>query len=286
MKLGYIGLGAMGLPFARHLKASGHDITVLNRTDRPYPEAREAGLRIAASVSEVADASEIVFTCLPSSQIVDDIYEHFDKPGLICCDNSTVSQEQAIRLHKLLKERGMAYVECPIFGSAQNAIDRTVFLVISGDTEPVQTVIPVAQKAARGIAVAGGPGAASLVKVLQNGLGHVQMVAIADTLAMAEDLGLDLDQFVDIVSQCGGMASTSLFQRKAPHMLALPEETGAKLDVAAKDALSASRLFTQMNRHTAFIHRAADKYAEAQAQGLGTKDFAAVFDTIRKPDAQ
>ena len=286
MKLGYIGLGAMGLPFAKHLKAAGHEVTVLNRSDRPYAEARAAGLHIAATVSEVADASEIVFTCLPSSEIIDEIYAQFDKPGLICCDNSTVPPDQAIRLNMQLKESGMAYVECPIFGSAQNAIDAAVYLVISGDPDPVEAVMPVAQRAGRGIAHAGGPGAASLVKVLQNGLGHVQMVAIAETLALAEDLGLDLNQFVEIVSQCGGMAATSLFQRKAPQMLALPEETGAKLDVAAKDARAASKLFSQMNNHSAFIHHASEKYAEAQKQGLGSKDFAAIFQTMRKSEAQ
>ena len=281
MKVGYIGLGAMGLPFAKHLKAAGHDVTVLNRSDRPYAEAREAGLRIATSVGEVAEASEIVFTCLPSSQIIDDIYEQFDTPGLICCDNSTVPEQQAIRLNNRLKERGMAYVECPIFGSAQNAIDRAVYLVISGDAEPVEKVVPVARAAARGISKAGGPGAASLVKVLQNGLGHVQMLAIAETLTMADTLGLDLKQFVEIVSQCGGMASTPLFQRKAPQMLELPSETGAKLDIAAKDALAASQLFTQMNQNSACIHRAAETYADAQKQGLGSQDFAAIFQAIR-----
>ncbi|WP_421849728.1 NAD(P)-dependent oxidoreductase [Oricola sp.] len=282
MKLGYIGLGAMGLPFARHLKAAGHDVAVLNRSDRPYAEARRAGLSIAASVSEVVEVSDVLFTCLPNSQIINDIYEQIDKPGLICCDNSTVPYEQATQLHNQLNERGMAYVECPIFGSAQDAIDRTVYLVISGDAAPVQTVMPIARQAARDIAVAGGPGAASLIKTLQNGLGHVQMVAIAETLAMAEDLGLDLNQFVDIVSHCGGMASTRLFQRKAPQMLAIPEETGAKLDIAAKDAMSASKLFTQMNNSSALIHHAAEKYTEAQRLGLGARDFAAVFQATRR----
>ena len=286
MRLGYIGLGAMGLPFAKHLKTAGHEVTVLNRSDRPYAEACEAGLCIAANVSEVAEASEIVFTCLPSSEIVDDIYAQLNTPGLICCDNSTVPQDQAVRLNTQLKERGMAYVECPIFGSAQNAIDAAVFLVISGDPEPVEIVIPVARLAARGIAQAGGPGAASLVKVLQNGLGHVQMVAIAETLALAEDLGLDLNQFVEIVSQCGGMASTSLFQRKAPQMLAPPDKTGAKLDVAAKDARAASKLFSEMNNRSAFIHRASEQYAAAQKQGLGSEDFATVFQVMRKPAAK
>ena len=69
-------------------------------------------------------------------------------------------------------------------------------------------------------------------------------------------------------------------------MLALPDETGAKLDVAAKDARAASKLFSKMNNHSAFIHRASEKYAEAQKQGFGSDDFAAVFQAVRKSASQ
>ena len=65
-------------------------------------------------------------------------------------------------------------------------------------------------------------------------------------------------------------------------MLELPDETGAKLDIAAKDALSAAQLFSSMGDDSAFIHRAADEYTEAQRLGLGSKDFAAVFKPIQK----
>ncbi len=169
MRLGYVGLGAMGLPFARHMKEAGHEVAVFNRSDRPYAAARAAGMQIEDSLEACVAKSEMLFTCLPSLEIVEDIFTRIDKPGLICVDNSTVPQHMALRLNADLKARGMAYVECPIFGSAEDAESARTYLVISGEDAPVETALPVAAKSARGITHVGGPGAASLVKILQNG---------------------------------------------------------------------------------------------------------------------
>lgn len=277
MQLGYVGLGAMGLPFALHLKAAGHHVTVFNRSDRPYETARRAGLNIASSLEDCVEASEILFTCLPSSQIIDEVYARISKPGLICCDNATVPHEQALRLHSNLKARGMAYVECPIFGSADDAAEAAVYLIISGDPDPVQKVKPVAIHAARAVTEVGGPGAANLVKILQNGLGHIQMIGIAQTLVAAKLAGIDLDRFVEVVGDCGGMASTPLFRRKAPQMRSLPEQTGAKLRIAAKDAEAAARLFEKLGADGALADLVSRAYCDAQSMDLGDQDFAAVI---------
>ncbi len=281
MRVGYVGLGAMGLPFARHLKEAGHDVTVLNRSDRPYAAARAAGMQIADSLEDCVAKSEVLFTCLPSLEIIEDVYARIDKPGLICVDNSTVPQDMARRLNASLKARGIAYVECPIFGSAWDAEIAQTYLVISGDDAPVETALPVAASSARGITHVGGPGAASLVKILQNGLGHVQMVAIAETLVAAEKAGLDLDRFVEVVSDCGGMASTPLFRRKAPQMLDLPNETGAKLAIAAKDAKEAARLFAELGAENPLIAVASDAYQHAMSMGNADNDFASVIEARR-----
>ncbi len=281
MRVGYVGLGAMGLPFARHLKQAGHQVTVLNRSERPYAQARAAGLAIAASLEDCVAQSEMLFTCLPSLEIIDDVFARIDKPGLICVDNSTVPQDMALRLNADLKARTMAYVECPIFGSASDAEAGRTHLVISGDDAPVGRALPVATSCARAITHVGGPGAASLVKILQNGLGHVQMVAIAETLVAAEKAGVDVDRFIEVVSDCGGMASTPLFRRKAPQMLEPPAETGAKLAIAAKDAAEAARLFAGLGAANPLIAAAADAYRQATSMGHSDKDFASVIDACR-----
>ena len=281
-RLGYVGLGAMGLPFAKHLRAAGFEVTVKNRSDRPYAEAEAAGLTIAPSLEACVAASDILFTCLPSLEIIEETFAQVDKPGLICVDNSTVPQEAALRLSAGLKARGMAYVECPIFGSAQNAIDAQVYLILSGDPEAVATALPIAKHAARDAVAVGDTGAASLIKVLQNGLGHVQMAAIAETLVTAERAGLDLGTFVSVVSEAGGMACTPLFKRKAPQMLAPPVTSGAKLKIAAKDAKAAAALARSLGPENALITQAANHYQTALDMDLGDQDFAEIIKPMRR----
>ena len=271
----------MGLPFASHLSAAGYEVAVLNRSDRPYAAARAAGLTVAPSLEACVEASDILFTCLPALEIIEDIYARIDKPGLICVDNSTVPHTAALKLHADLNARGMAYVECPIFGSAQNAIDKEVYLTLSGDPGPVETARPIAAEAARDAVAVGGPGAASLVKILQNGLGHVQMAAIAETLVAAERAGIDAATFVSVVGEAGGMASTPLFRRKAPQMLSPPEETGAKLKIAAKDAKAAAALSQSLGQDAALIERAAELYQKALNLDLGEHDFSSIIAAVR-----
>ena len=279
-RLGYVGLGAMGLPFALHLHRAGYQVTGFNRSDRPYAEARAGGLAVAESLQACVDASDILFMCLPSSAAIEETLARIDKPGLVCCDNSSVSQSLALKLNANLKARQMAYVECPIFGSAQNAIDAEVFLIASGDAESVATILPIASCASREAIAVGGPGAASLMKILQNGLGHVQLTAIAETLVTAERAGLEPEQFVKVVSACGGMASTPLFRRKAPQMLNIPEKTGAKLAIASKDAHAAADMARDVGLDHAMIVKAAERYARAEDMNLGNQDFSAVIKAV------
>ena len=280
--IGYVGLGAMGLPYARHLAAAGHDVIAHNRSDRPYEAARKAGIQIAGSLEDCVAASDILFTCLPSPAVVESVYERISKPGLICCDNSTVGHEQAIELQARMASRGVGYVECPILGGARDAEAARTFLIVSGADADVEAVIPIALAGARGYRYVGGPGAASLVKIVQNGLGHVQMAAIAEALTIIAKANVGLDAFIDVVSEGGGMAGTPLFRRKAPHMRDLPTETGSKLAIAAKDAGFAAALARGLGVPAPLITEAAAIYEEGVRAGLGEQDFAAIVRVSEK----
>ncbi len=276
-KLGYVGLGAMGLPYAGHLSAAGYDVTAYNRSDRPYEAARRAGMTIAGSLEECVAAADILFTCLPSPDIVETVYDRISKPGLICCDNSTVGYQQAKELQARLASRGVGYVECPILGGAREAETAQTFLIVSGADADVGAVIPIALSGARGYRHVGGPGTASLVKTVQNGLGHVQMAAIAEALTIIAKANVRLDEFIDVVSEGGGMAGTPLFRKKAPHMRELPAATGSKLAIAAKDAKFAAELAHGLGVPAPLITEASAIYQEGVRAGLGEQDFAAII---------
>ncbi len=275
--LGYIGLGVMGLPFARHLAAAGHRVAVHDVDAAAVSRAVSFdNIAAAAGVTAVAGASEIVFTCLPSPEAVESVYAELDKPGLTCCDNSTIDPNMAKRLHASLKERGMGYVECPMLGGAKEAEAGRLFLLLSGDAADIERILPVATLAAREYRVVGGPGVANRFKVVQNGLGHVQAVAIAEALAILAKAGADLDLFIDVVRAGGGMAATPLFSAKASMMRDPTPVIKGSLRICAKDVGLAAALAQELGLELPLLRRASEVYGAAMEQGLGNQDMAAI----------
>lgn len=276
-KIAYIGLGAMGLPVAGHIGAAGHQVLVFDQSEAVLDKARKVGFKTASSLVECIEASDFVFTCLPSEQAVQEVYGQINKPGLICCDNSTITPLLARALHTQLAAQKIAYVECPMLGGIYEAQAGTLFLIISGSDADIDAVLPLATVAARDYRRVGGSGNASLFKTVQNGLGHVQMVGIAEALALVSAAGGDIEQFIDVVGAGGGMAATPLFRSRAPMMRDLPEDSVGKLYIAAKDAGLAQKLSDELELDLPLLKGAAAVYQKALEMGLAEQDMAAII---------
>jgi 2-hydroxy-3-oxopropionate reductase len=274
--VGYVGLGVMGLPYAAHLARAGHRVVVFDRDPGAMDRARVLGLASAETVAAVIDAADILFTCLPSPAAVREVYADVAKPGLVACDNSTIDPSLARSLQAGLKARGVGYVECPMLGGIGEAEAGKLFLIVSGEAADVARVLPLALVAARDHRVVGGPGTASLFKSVQNGLGLVQMTAIAEALALVASAGGDLDAFIDVVGDGGGMAATPLFRAKAPAMRDPDAPAVGKLYIGAKDATLAAGLAEAEGLDLPLFRRSEAVYRTAIAAGLAERDVSAI----------
>lgn len=280
MRIAYVGLGAMGLPFAAHLAKAGHDVLGWDVDEASRARAATRGVALAESLHGAVDHAELLFTCLPNPTAVEAVYAHVTRDGLVACDNSTVGPALAKRLQAELGERGVGYVECPMLGGVSEAEAGSLFLLISGDSADVERVLPVACVAAREHRVVGAPGEASLFKTVQNGLGHVQATAIAEALALVAAAGGDVDRFIDVVGAGGGMASTSLFRARAPMMRDPSMPAVGTLYIAAKDAGLAASLAEDVDHEAPMFRRASAVYQEALAKGLSHEDMASIARVI------
>jgi 3-hydroxyisobutyrate dehydrogenase-like beta-hydroxyacid dehydrogenase len=278
--VGYVGLGVMGLPYAAHLARAGHRVVVFDRDTSAMARARALGLEPAAGIDEVVAHVDILFSCMPSPAAVREVYAGVAKPGLVACDNSTIDPNLARALHSELESRGVGYVECPMLGGRPEAEAGTLFLIFSGEVANVERVLPLALVAARDHRVVGGPGAASLFKSVQNGLGLVQMTAIAEALALVAAAGGDLDAFIDVVGEGGGMAATPLFRAKAPAMREPDAAAVGKLYIGAKDAALAAGLAEAEGLELPLFARAEAVYRAAITAGLAEGDVSAIARVI------
>lgn len=278
--VGYIGLGVMGMPYARHLQNAGHEVVVYDQHVTTAAKAAAFGLTVAPSIAAVVREASVVFTCLPHPDAVREVYAEIGRPGLLAVDNSTVGPTLAREINEALAARGTAYVECPMLGGVGEAEGAELFLIVSGEASAVEQALPLALVAARDHRVVGGPGTASLFKSVQNGLGLVQMTAIAEALALVASAGGDLDAFIDVVGAGGGMAATPLFRAKAPMMRQSPAEAVGKLYIGAKDAALAADLAAERGLDLPLFARSSDVYRAAIEAGLADQDISAIARVI------
>ena len=297
-RIGFLGLGMMGLPMARRLAEHGHQLTLLDPATHRV-EALLAGCpltRAASGISDIAAECGIVITCLPDAAAVEATYltgasplASLARPGTITIDHSTTSPELARRIHHAAADHGVLHLEAPLFGGVREAAEGQLFLALSGSdaVRPSQELLPaireIAQTVARGWQWVGGPGTAATVKVLQNGLGLVQLAAMGEVAAACRTLNLDPQMFYALVNDAGGMAATPLFRERFPRMMA-PQAAEARLAIGAKDAKLYRDLIQAISSFSPAAASAA-AYGRAIAIGLEDADVTTVWEVFTQTSA-
>jgi 3-hydroxyisobutyrate dehydrogenase len=281
--VGVIGLGAMGLPMATRLARAGFRLAVFDVNPAAAESVRaEGAVEAAADPQALVEASDILLTCLPNPRVVEAVYAEVAKPGLLACDCSTVGPRLAMRLHDRLAARGVRYLECPMLGAPAQAADGTLFLILSGDEAAPRELQPILDVLSRGQRYVGGPGQASLIKVVQNGLGLVQAVAIGEALSVLAKAGADLKTFCEVVAEGHGMADTPLFRAKAKAMLEAEPPVMGALRIGAKDIGLACALAAEEGVSAPLLQHTADVLQSAMQMGLGEADLAALARAVER----
>jgi L-threonate 2-dehydrogenase len=281
--IGVIGLGAMGLPIACRLARAGFRLVVFDTDSHAVQIVlAEGGVQAGASPGAVAEASEILLTCLPNPQVVELVYREIVRPGLLACDCSTVGPALAIRLHEELAARDVRYLECPMLGAPAQAASGELFLILSGDEAAARELAPVFAVISRGQRFVGGPGQASRMKVVQNGLGLVQAVAIGEALSLLAKAGTDLETFCEVVAEGRGMADSPLFRAKARAMLEAEPPVMGTLRIGAKDVGLACTLAAEEGVPAPLLQEAAQVLQDAMRMGLGEADLAALARAVER----
>ncbi|HEU4887836.1 MAG TPA: NAD(P)-dependent oxidoreductase, partial [Thermoanaerobaculia bacterium] len=161
MKIGFIGLGAMGFPMARHL-AKEHDLLVWNRTrEKAERHAREHGTTLANDLAETASA-DVIITMLPTSaevdEIVDRLLEHV-RAGTLWIDATSGDPNVSRETAKRLAEKGVAFVDAPVTGAIVGAENATLTIMVGGSPEDFARALPILEICGKKIVHVGPVGA-------------------------------------------------------------------------------------------------------------------------------
>ncbi len=209
MKIGFIGLGIMGGPMARHLVAAGHAVTVYNRTRAKADELGKAGATVANSPAAAASGAEVLITVLGGDSSVsevlfegaDDVIEALPD-GAIHVSMETISVDYAAALTGTHQARGKRFVCAPIIGRGDAAEAGELTLIVGGAAADVERCRPVFEAISQRIVHVGeAPQTAAIVKLSNNYLIAGALGAMGEAFAVIRKAGVDPQVFYELITQ-------------------------------------------------------------------------------------
>ena len=197
MRYGYIGLGNLGGHLAMSLIRAGFAVTVYDRDAKLGERHVKAGAAWADCAADVAAASDVVLTCLPSPAVCDAVLEEVLSrlaPGSVWIENSTLGRDEIQRLAAFAEAKGIRVLEAPVTGGVHLAAQGIITVLAGGDKALFEEQMPVLKAIGNEIFHMGPIGSAAVIKVITNMLAFIHLVADGEALMLAKRGGIDLGQ--------------------------------------------------------------------------------------------
>ena len=278
LRVGFVGLGAMGAPMAGHLQARDLLAAVANRTTaKARALAAELGVRAVDDLAGLGDCN-IVMLCVPAdADVLAAVQSLADvlAPGAVIVDHSTVARQTALDAHALLAARGIGFLDAPVSGGVEGARNGKLSIMVGGDALVLERARPALEAYALRITLMGGPGSGQATKAVNQVLVAGIAQAVCEGLALGEKLGLSADRLVPTLAS--GAAGNWFLDKRGATMLADNFAPGFKSALLLKDLKIVQAMAAQAGIRATVIEQSLADYAELIAQGFGDEDTSALL---------
>lgn len=210
MKVGFIGLGNVGSKLSKSLLRNGFEMVVRDLDRAAAQPLLDGGAGWADTNRELAEACDLVITCLPSPAAVRSVMEGPDGvleglgKGKIWLEMSTTDEAEVRRLGALVEGRGARPMDGPVSGGCHRAATGNISIFVGAEREDFERALPVLTTMGRRILHVGGLGSASILKVVTNYLASVHLVALGEALMVARRSGMDLNTAYEAIRISSG----------------------------------------------------------------------------------
>jgi 3-hydroxyisobutyrate dehydrogenase len=291
-RIGFIGLGNMGLPMAQNLLKAGHQVEGVDINAGAVDKFKSAGGTSAEFAKVAAARADVVITMLPSGKEVREVYLgpngiiENTNAGTLLIDCSTIDVETARAVASAAEKKGLLMLDAPVSGGVGGAQAATLTFMVGGSAQAFARAEQILQKMGKTIVHAGGAGNGQAAKICNNMILAVSMIAVSEGFVLAEKLGLDHQKLFDISSkssgQCWALTSYCPVPGPVPASPANRDyQAGFTAAMMLKDlklsqaAAKAAGAKTQLGAHAERIYSA---YVES---GEAAKDFSGIFRFVR-----
>jgi 3-hydroxyisobutyrate dehydrogenase len=298
-RIGWLGIGNMGMPMAKNLLKAGFDVTVYNRTAAKAAPLQEAGARLAVSAAAIWADADVVITMVSDDGALREI--HQGKDGLLAgapggaggaapggagagaadgageqgrklvIDMSTVSPQTSRELAAAMAAKGIDYLDAPVAGSVKPAELGQLVIMAGGKKEVYESALPIFGRLGKASFLLGEQGAGNIAKLAINTLLAFNMQGLAESVLFAKEKGILPEAMLAVIGESA--LSNPLTKMKSSNLAEGNFQAAFALKHLAKDL----RLAVGQGLHTPGGITLHDSYQQALAVGWGEKDIAAIF---------
>jgi 3-hydroxyisobutyrate dehydrogenase len=285
-RIGFIGLGIMGKGMAHNLLKAGFDLRVWNRTPTRLDEFVRAGATRANSPADLAERCDIIIVCVSDTPDVQEVVLgekgviHGIRPGSLVVDMSTISPQVTRDIAASLADKGAFMLDAPISGGSEGAALGTLSIMVGGQADQVERTMPLFQAMGKAITHVGDSGSGQTVKLVNQILVVVNMLAVGEALLFAQAGELDLEKTLEAVSQ--GAAGSWMLSNRGPQVLNRDWQPGFTIDLQQKDLRLVLEAADQMGVPTLATSFVFNLYRTLQAKGLGGEGNHALVKALEK----
>ena len=284
--LGFIGLGAMGSRMARRLLDAGHAVVGYNRTVAKAAPLVAAGMKLASSPRQVAEAAEVIFSMVSNTEALEAV-AHGDegvlaglRAGATWLEMSTVSPVATRRLAEAAAARGATLLDAPVSGSAVTVEQGQLSFMVGGDPAALERVRAYLLAIGPTITHVGPLGLAATMKIATNLGLAVQILAFSEAVLLAEKAGIARERAVETLLR--SVIASPMLKYRGPFVLGMPAEALFNVPMMQKDLELALELGRERGVPLPTTALTQSFLTSARALGLGERDFATVFDVLAR----
>jgi 2-hydroxy-3-oxopropionate reductase len=284
-EIGFIGVGIMGMPMARHLVAAGHRVHVWSRS-KTAEALSAAGFEPCVSARAVAERAEVIITMVSDTPDVAQVLfgpggvAEGLRPGSLVIDMSSISPVATREFAARIEALGCDYLDAPVSGGDVGARAATLTIMVGGRQTAFERARPLFEKLGRSITLIGDAGAGQTAKVANQIIVALNVAAVSEALVFAAKAGVDPARVRQAL--LGGFAASRVLELHGEKMLTRSFDPGFRIELHLKDlgvALDSARALQMPLPHTAVV---AQLMNAAQAQGLGSQDNSALVQLIEQ----
>jgi len=289
--IAFIGLGNMGLPMCKNLLKAGHQVIGFDLQQAYRDRLVAAGGKVTDSLAAAVEQAEIVISMVPAGQHVRSVYEgeggvlESARPGTLLIDSSTIDVDSSRAVSQAAAAAGFTMVDAPVSGAVPAAEAGTLVFMVGGSEAAFEQALPILKCMGTSQVHVGAAGCGQAMKICNNMMAGMSMVALSEALTLAERLGLEYQTVYDVMTKASG--NCWALQSYCPVPGPVPASPanrdyapGFAMAMMLKDMKLSQATAADASVVTPIAAQAAALYQAGVDDGYGDKDFSFIFNAV------